>query len=481
MTSTAQHHGLRLANLGLAAAIISRVFGRLVGIVLVVLLAREAEPDTIAVYGYLLGAATLVATLTDLGVAAVAGREVAAGRLPADGALHAALPPHSFSLAVAAAVLVCLTVFAGPDDVPPSALALTVVFVLVGGMVNLWSELLRATGRVMFEGGLQAGSAVALVIGGVLVINNGGDATDLLMIVVLKEALVLVVAICIIPPRRRSAAKTRDLLKESIWLAIAGTALILLWRQGTVVIGAVGTVGALATYVVASRFLDAGVTIAHSAGFGLVPGMSALASDAGSFRRATRRYIALAFVIGVTIAVVGLAAATPLTVIPFGERWAEAVPAVRLMAVAALPILLSFVAFPVLLARRQVRWLAFGSVAGASVGLLSSLALTNWQPEAHSAAIGTAVGAAVLAATFLWGLRDLFVRPPGRHRLTSWGTAELTGPGHRGRGPERPDQPVVTAALIDTSAANAGLAEKSDRIIPNHASRSTASGRSRRV
>ena len=220
MTTATQHHGVRLAKLGLAAAIISRVFGRLVGIVLVVLLAREAAPNTIAVYGYLLGAATLVATLTDLGVAAVAGREVAAGRLPADGALHAALRPHCWSLVVAAAVLVLLTVLAGPDDVPRPRL-LTVTFVFVGGMVNLWSELLRATGRVVFEGGLQAGSA-ALVVGGVLGINNGGDATDLLIIVVAKEAVVLAIAVYIIRPRRRSAAKTRDLLNESVWLAAPG-------------------------------------------------------------------------------------------------------------------------------------------------------------------------------------------------------------------------------------------------------------------
>ena len=93
------HHGRRLARLGLLAAIVSRLLGRLVGIVLVVLLARKASTDTVAVYGYLLGTATLVATLTDLGIAAVAGREVAAGRLPAGGALRAALAPHAASLA----------------------------------------------------------------------------------------------------------------------------------------------------------------------------------------------------------------------------------------------------------------------------------------------------------------------------------------------------------------------------------------------
>src|SRR4051794_5945444 len=89
--------GTQLARLGLAAAMISRLAGRLIGIVLVVALARKANANTVAVYGYLLGTATLVTVLTDLGVASVAGREVAAGRVSARGALAAALRPQLVS------------------------------------------------------------------------------------------------------------------------------------------------------------------------------------------------------------------------------------------------------------------------------------------------------------------------------------------------------------------------------------------------
>ena len=248
-------HGARLAKIGMLAAVISRVFGRLVGIGLVVLLARESDPDTVATYGYLLGAATLVATFTDLGVAAVAGREVAAGRMPVDGALHAALIPQSVSVLAAAAATVLLTLVAGPASVPGMAIALTAAFVVVGGFVNLWAELLRATGRVVLEGWLQMGSAVALVVGGVAVIYLGGDVTDLLLIVVGKEAVVLAILMVLIRPRRREHVHTRQLLGQSLWVALGGTAVILLWRQGTFVVATTGTVGALATYVVATRFL----------------------------------------------------------------------------------------------------------------------------------------------------------------------------------------------------------------------------------
>lgn len=405
---TITHDGTRLARIGLAAAIASRVLGRLVGIVLVVLLAREAAPDTVAVYGYLLGTATLVATLTDLGVAAVAGREVAAGRLPAGATLWAALSPHAVSVALACLVTVALTLVLGPDAVPPSALAMTVGFVVAGGFVNLWAELLRATGRVLLEGGLQVASAVALVIGGVLVVRAGGGPSELLVIVALKELAVLVIMIVLLRPQRRpDLVRSRMLLGQSLWLAVAGIGLVLLWRQGTVVVGAVGTIGALAAYVVASRFLDAGVTIAHTAGFGLVPGMSALAADPPAFRREARRYLGLAALVGTVVAVVGVLAARPITVVLFGERWAEAVPAVQVIALTGLPMLLSYVCWTLLLARGRVRMLAAGSAAGAGVGVAVSTALVALRPEALSAVIGTAAGATVLAAVLLTALRDL--------------------------------------------------------------------------
>lgn len=408
--SSVAHDGGRLAKLGLAAALASRVLGRLVGIVLVVLLAREASPNTVAVYGYLLGTATLVATFTDLGVAAVAGREVAAGRLPADGALHAALWPQAASVAAACVATVALTLLAGPDAVPGAALALTVAFVVITGFLNLWAEMLRVTGRVVVEGGLQVASAVALMVGGVLVIRSGGDATDLLVIVVLKEAVVLAVSVALVRPRPRpEQVRSRRLLRQSLWLGVSSVGLVVLWRQGMVVIGAAGTLGALAAYVVASRFLDAGVTIAQTAGFGLVPGMSALASEPAAFRHEAHRYLGMATLVGAGVALIGVLAARPITVIPFGERWGEAVPAVRVIALAGLPILVGYVAWTLLLARRQVRWLAAGSAAGAVTGVALSAALVAWRPDALSAMIGTAVGAAVLVAVLLAGLRDLFL------------------------------------------------------------------------
>jgi O-antigen/teichoic acid export membrane protein len=401
--------GVRLAKLGLVAAMVSRVFGRLVGVLLVIVLARVAAPSTVAVYGYLLGTATLVLTLTDLGVASVAGREVAAGRMPADGALAAALLPQLCSVLAAGAVTVGLVTVAGPATAPPTAIALTVLFVIVGGINNLWGDVLRGTGRVLLEGALQLGSAVALVGAGVLVILLGGSATELLVVVLLKEAVVLAIAVAVVRPRRSPEVHSRTLLGQGAWVALASTAVVLLWREGTIVVGAAGSLGALATYVVATRFFDAGVTVAHTVGFGVGPGMSALAADPAAFRQAARKYLGMVTVLGIAVGVLGFLLAGPLTTIPFGERWAAAVPAVRMVALSALPILLTHLCFTLLMARGQVRWLSLSAVAGSVVGLATTIALTVHSPSAASGVTGTAVGAAVLALLLLTGLRDLLL------------------------------------------------------------------------
>lgn len=408
-----QQHGLRLARLGLVAAMVSRLTGRLVGILLVVVLARAAAPSTVAVYGYLLGTATMVLVLTDLGVASVASREVAAGRMPAAGALRAALPVQLVSVLAAAALTVVLTVFLGPEGAPPAAVLLAALFVVIGGLNNLWADLLRGTGRVMLEGALEIGSTALLVVAGIVVVEHGGGATALTAVVAAKEAVVLAISWGVLRPRRHPGLRSRTLLAQGMWIAVAGTSIVLLMREGTLVVGGLGTLGTLATYVVATRFFDAGATIAHTVGFGLGPGMAALARDRAAFRSAARRYLGLIAGLGVAVAVLGWLVAGPITTIPFGARWASAVPSVRMIAVCGLPLLLSYVAFTLLVARNQLRWLAASTVIGTLVGLGTTIALVLHRPTALSAVIGTTVGVTVLAALALAGLHDLF-RPAER-------------------------------------------------------------------
>ncbi len=390
----------RLVRVGVAAALISRIFGRLIGVVLVIVLARVAEPVTVALYGFLLGTVTLMASLTDLGVASLAGRDVAAKVATAPAALRSALGPQALST-VMAVVLTCLVaVLAGPSGVDASVLLPCSVFVVANAMFNLWAEVLRGDGKVVLEGVLQGVSALLLVTAGSLAVLAGAGIVPLLWIVAGKELAVLAVAAVWLRPGAGMDAGLSfgALLRRSAWLAVAGTALVLLWRQGTLLVSGMASTRALADYVVATRLLDASVTLAHTLGIGLFPGIAALAVEApGAARAHVRRYLLAVLGLSVPLAVLGVVLADPVTTLVFGSQWESAVPAVRVLAATTPLILLGYLLWFVLLAEGQERWLFAGALAAAATSMGATAVLLVVDPGAAAGAWGTGAGALVLA------------------------------------------------------------------------------------
>ncbi len=394
----------RLARVGVAAALVSRIFGRLVGILLVVVLARVSDPTTVALYGFLLGTVTLMASVTDLGVASLAGRDVAAKAFPASDALRMALGPQALSAALAAGLTCVMAVVAGPAGVDASVLVPCAVFVVVNALFNLWGEVLRGAGLVMLEGVLQGVSALLLVAVGTLAVLAGAGIVELLWIVAAKEFLVLAVAAIRLRPSLRVAGglSFRALVTRSVWLAVAGTALVVLWRQGTVLVGALAPTRSLADYVVATRFLDATVTIAHTLGIGLFPAMAALASSAPrEGRHQARRYLLAVVAVSIPLALLGVVLAGPVTTGLFGEQWQTAVPAVRLLAVTAPLVLVADLLWFSLLAERQERWLCVAAVVGSLTAISVTALLLIVSPSATSGVWGTFAGAVLLAGVLL--------------------------------------------------------------------------------
>lgn len=390
----------RLVRVGVAAALISRIFGRLIGVVLVVVLARVADPVTVALYGFLLGTVTLMASITDLGVASLAGRDVAAKVATAPAALRSALGPQALSTVVAVVLTCLVAVLAGPSGVDASVLVPCSVFVVANAIFNLWAEVLRGDGKVVLEGVLQGVSALLLVTAGSLAVLAGAGIVPLLWIVAGKELAVLAVAAVWLRPGAGMDAGLSfgALLRRSAWLAVAGTALVLLWRQGTLLVSGMASTRALADYVVATRLLDASVTLAHTLGIGLFPGVAALAAEApGAARAHVRRYLFAVLGLSVPLAVLGVVLADPVTTLVFGSQWESAVPAVRVLAATTPLILLGYLLWFVLLAEGQERWLFAGALAAAATSMGATAVLLVVDPGAAAGAWGTGAGALVLA------------------------------------------------------------------------------------
>jgi O-antigen/teichoic acid export membrane protein len=275
------------------------------------------------------------------------------------------------------------------------------VFVVANSMFNLWAEVLRGDGKVVLEGVLQGVSALLLVTAGSLAVVAGAGITPLLWIVAGKELVVLAIAAVWLRPGAGTdtGLSFGALLRRSAWLAVAGTALVLLWRQGTLLVSGMASTRALADYVVATRLLDAGVTLAHTLGIGLFPGIAALAAEApGAARAHLRRYLVAVVGLSVPLAVLGVVLADPVTTLVFGSEWQSAVPAVRVLAAATPFILLGYLLWFALLAEGQERWLCAGALAAAVTAVGATALLLTVHPGAAAGAWGTGAGAVVLVA-----------------------------------------------------------------------------------
>lgn len=414
--NSAPRGGSQLARLGVLAALVSRLAGRLIGVLFVLVLARTSSDATVAGYGYLLGTSTLILTISDLGVAAISGREVANGRLPGPAALASAIPVQGLTIAAACAVMAVLVLVAKPQGVDTPSLLLTLLFMACNGMVNLWAEVLRGTGRVVAEATLQTIGPFLLVGAGVVVAINGGRTADLLAVVAGKEFLILVASVLLLRPRRvPGLIHMRELISSSFTLSIASTAVVLMWRQGTIYTGARSSAAVVAAYIVATRFQDAGATLSSTIGFGLLPGAAAAKQSAEEeFRALVQGYFRKCLGVGVLAGAIGVTFAHPITVLAFGERWSSAVPAVRLVAAAAPPIMVMYVMWTSLLVNRQERWLLKCAVVAALLSVGATLVGSALGSDLVWAAAGTTIGVYVLALGLYWRYRSL-VRYAGRH------------------------------------------------------------------
>lgn len=412
--------GRALARVGVVVALASRILSRLVGLILIVVMARVAPAELISGYGYLLTTAALFGSLTDLGVAAVSGREVASGAAGPWPAMRAALPFQLLSGTVTAAAVVFTTATVGPDGLPASALALAGVFVVANSAVNLCSELLRSAGRVLAEAAVQSLTTVLLVgVGTAIILGDLG--LDLLLAVIAgKELLAVLVMVVLLPRRGPQWSHPRgQLLRRSVVVAVAAASLMVLWRQGALIAGAKLDVGTLAVFMVATRLLDAGVTICHIFGVGIMPGLSQMwALDRRDYGRELRRFLVGATLMGLVVGAAGWFSARWLTLLIFGPRWGSATSTVQLIALTGAVMVPLYVVWFGLLAARRERVLVLGTVPAVLVAIALSYTATVLWDTPWAPVLGSAVGAGIALVALAPVLIGL-VRRRGRHRVGS--------------------------------------------------------------
>jgi PST family polysaccharide transporter len=357
-------------------------------------------------YSYLLVLAVTFSMLSDTGVALAASREISAERRRPAEAFWSGAP-----VVISGGLIGSLLVlgFGLVDSAPGSAgaaLLLTAAFVAVNTVFSFAATTLRGVGRQVYEALLQGIGAVAFVAAGAVALALDYGVTAVLAILVVKEALCAAIAIWglrsyIGLPRRVKAGLWRELLRIGIQLGIASTALAILTRIPTFVLGNLGTTDDLAWFSSAQRLADAVLIFGTTAGFALLPSITLLfESERERAWSLVGRLLIVAGVCGALLAALMLLLAPQIVTGLFGSDFENAATSTRVVMAGAPAYLVIGLGWYALVALGRERRLLLLALLSAAVCLALSFALIPDRGDT-GAAIAFVIPFAFMAALML--------------------------------------------------------------------------------
>lgn len=379
------------------------------------ILARGLAPELAGAWLYALAVATIAGSLTDLGASDCTARAVAAapGRLRQEAGrlLSARLP----LLATMLLLVPGLGFLLAPDALPYLVLAAAYAALMEcwRSLAALFSGLRRVGWTVIGFGGAQ----LLLVAGlGLAVLHAPG--LPALAAAYLASALYAVLAgtgLLLRAGGRPAMIPAGDLLRRS-WRLLALAILPLLHlKLGSLLLGPLGSFAAVAAYDLGARIVEASQLLVRPVTLVIVPACVALAAagDRHEVRRLAAPALAIMAILGAGLAIAGLVAAPMIQAVLLGERYAGAVPLLRLLMLAVPGLLLSGTAGSIAVAMG----LEARALLVAAAALALHLALAAALIAAHGAE-GAAL--ALVAAVTLSALG-----------LTAVCAGALRGAGHR--------------------------------------------------
>jgi O-antigen/teichoic acid export membrane protein len=389
-----------------AATVASRLLAKLAQLGFLVIAARMLSVADFAGYSYLLVLAVTFSMLSDTGVALAASREISAGRRRPGEAFWSGAPVViSGGLLGSVLVLGVGLVDSAPGSTG-AALLLTCAFVAVNTVFSFAATTLRGVGRQVYEALLQGIGAVAFVAAGAVALALDYGVTAVLAILVVKEALCAAIAIWGLRsyvglPRRVKAGLWRELLRIGIQLGIASTALAILTRIPTFVLGNLGTTDDLAWFSSAQRLADAVLIFGTTAGFALLPSITLLfESERERAWRLVGRLLVVAGVSGALLAALMLVLAPQIVTGLFGSDFENAASSARVVMAGAPAYLLLGLGWYALVALGHERRLLLLAALSAAVCLALSFALIPDRGDT-GAAVAFVIPFALMAALML--------------------------------------------------------------------------------
>jgi len=390
----------------------ARVLAKGSQFIFLIAIARLFSVDEFASYSYLVGLALTFSLLGDTGVALAASRDVAAARMSPGAAFAASIPVVAVGAAITSAVTFAFGILGSGPGSTAGLLLLVVGVVFANTCLNFVDTMLRGVGRFTAEAALQIVSAFAFLALAVGAAAAGLGLWAVLTVLVVKEASTAVVAFALLRPSlgeriRAVAGAWKPMFVTGIRLGLASTALAVATRSELIVLGNSAPDTQVAWFSGPLRLADTSLLFALAAGYALLPGVTYLAAtDPARARQLVWRVAASLTAVATVIGVVLALGSDELVRLLFGERYAPAAPAARVLLAGMPAYAMLGIVWYALISLDAERLLLPMAVVAALCSLVAGLLLIPPHEAIGAAWVYTGtVGAMAVAGAVLLGYR----------------------------------------------------------------------------
>ncbi len=408
---------LRNSFVGLAA----QVAMKLLSFCFSVLIIRSLGSSDFGQYAAVIGFGSVFLFIADLGLSPYTVREVARLRDRPDGParirdLYADVLVLRLMLSLlAGALVVGAAILTGRPALMVGAIALNAVTVLIYAVHGSTEAVLSGYERLDLTAGMQVVNQLIFVCLGGLALWLGFGYYGLVLATMVGVATMTVLVVRAlrrlgVSPGAVTRRRWASLLRAAFPFGVIGLTLGISYRFDTVLLNIYSGDAVTGQYNAAYNLVFSLVTLSNVLNTALYPSLSRQsATDPAGLPRVYERVLLYLMLAALPIAVGGFILAQPLVGLLFGAEYGPAGPLLAVLVwVVPLMFLTEFLGYVVVIAGREAL-VARAIVVSSSVNIVANLLLIP-RYGADAAALITVVTEAVLAAQYVWLMRDLLGR-----------------------------------------------------------------------
>ncbi|WP_431860452.1 flippase [Azospirillum sp.] len=395
----------RLIFLNIRALAIAKVLTMAFGLVATAWTARHLGPEHYGFIGFGTAFIAYAALFVNLGLSTYAVREIARDRSQAKRIVD-----HVLTIRVLLAVLVgglyALIVYALDKPFLVKAV-LWVQIVQLFGQALIIDFYYQGTERMGVIAGREAGNAIVTMIATLALVRGPDDvviAAGITALSVLFNALLVVVRYTRefgAPHPRFDLGAWRVMLTAAAPMAVSVFAWAIFSHLDTVMLGFMADKTQVGWYAASFKVLMLASTAGHIVMNSFLPQLASAYGDHERMRLRMHDYATTMLVVGALASAAGLTLAPEILMLFFGEAYAPAVNALRLLMAALGVIYLNMVlGNPLLVWHRQTGYMAVILTGGAINAGLNLWAIPRWGMEGSAAA--TLASELVCTAGMAW-------------------------------------------------------------------------------